>query len=1088
MNKIYSLIHLYRPSNYKGIKVIKSIVICTSFILSGYANSSASFNSTNSFVEKDKTPLLDELQSQISGNVIDQKGTPLAGVNILVKGTNVGVLTDFDGEYNIKAAKGSVLQFSYVGFKTQTVAVGTGSVINITMEEDLESLGEVVVVGYGQQTKVSLVGSITQVKPSELKIPSSNLTTALAGRVAGVIAFQSSGEPGANNADFFIRGATTFGIRQSPLILIDGVELTTNDLARLNTDDIESFSVFKDATATAIYGARGANGVIAVTTKTGEIGKVKVSVRYESTYSQATQNIDLADPITYLQLHGEAVRTRYDPTATPPYALNKIDKTLAGNGNPYVYPVTDWQNELLEDFTNNQRLNFSVSGGGKVARYFVAAGISKDNGILKVDKQSNFNNNIDLKQYYVRSNINIDLTETTEAIIRFNSTVDDYTGPIPTGSQVYNMINRTNPVRFPAYYAPDEANEFTEHLLFGNQDDGNGSANYLNPYAELVKGYRDYSRSLNVLQVEVKQDLAGILPGLSWRGLANMNRTSSYGINRAYDPYYYGMGLYNPVDDTYTLTPLNEGTETLNFNETDASRTVKSVMYLETALNYAQTFKEKHAVSGLLVGIMREEVDGNATELQLSLPSRNIGVSGRFTYGFDKRYFTEFNFGYNGSERFSESNRFGFFPSVGAGWVISNEKFWKYDFINRFKLRGSYGIVGNDAIGSAGDRFFYLSNVNLRDGGKSVNFGTDGGFSSQGVSISRYANPDVTWEKAYKQNYGFEMNFLNDAIQFQAEYFKENRTDILQSRAYIPNLLGLQSDIKANIGEAKSHGFELTLDVNHQFNKDFWIQFTGNYVDTKSEFVNYEEPDYLASGVPWRSREGQSINQGYGLIAERLFVDAADVANSPNQEFGEVIAGDIKYKDINGDGAITELDIVPIGESTQPEISYGFGFSVGYKGFDVSAFFQGLDRFSFYIDSEKLTPFADTDSSSDYLSGKTAENQILQAFADSHWSEDNQNSYALWPRLSTTAIENNNQRSTWWMRDGAFMRLKSLEIGYNFEPKKGGPFGMAAVRMYISGNNLVHWSQFKLWDPELRGSGLNYPLQRVVNIGLKVNL
>ncbi|MDO7171589.1 SusC/RagA family TonB-linked outer membrane protein [Mariniflexile sp. AS56] len=1070
------------------MKIIKSIVVCSLFISKGYAHSNTSLSPNVSLNETEKGQLIKDVQSQITGNVIDQTGMPLPGVNIIVKGTSTGMLTDFDGQFTIKAVKGNVLEFSYLGYKTQSVTVGSGTVINVTMQEDIESLGEVVVVGYGQQTKVSLVGSITQVKPAELKIPSSNLTTALAGRVAGVIAFQNSGEPGQNNADFFIRGATTFGIRQSPLILIDGVELTTNDLARLNTDDIESFSVFKDATATAIYGARGANGVIAVTTKTGEIGKVQVSVRYESAYSQATKNIELADPITYLQLHGEAVRTRFDPTATPPYALNKIDKTLAGNGNPYVYPVTDWQDELLEDFTNTQRLNFNVAGGGKVARYFVAAGMSKDNGILKVDKQSNFNSNIDLKQYYVRSNINIDLTETTEAIIRFNATVDDYTGPIPSGSQVYNMINRTNPVRFPAYYAPDAANEFTEHLLFGNQDDGSGSANYLNPYAELVRGYRDYSRSLNVIQIELKQDLKGILPGLSWRGLANMNRTSSYGLNRAYDPYYYGMGLYNPVDDSYTLTPLNEGTETLNFNESNADRSVNSVMYLESAINYAQTFKEKHAVSGLLVGIMREAVDGNASELQLSLPSRNIGVSGRFTYGYDKRYFTEFNFGYNGSERFAKSNRFGFFPSVGAGWVISNEDFWNFDFINRFKLRGSYGIVGNDAIGSSSDRFFYLSNVNLRDGGKSVRFGTDGGFYSEGVSISRYANPDVTWEKSYKQNYGFEMNLFKDAIQFQAELFKENRTDILQSRAYIPSLLGLQSDIKANIGEAKSHGFELTLDVNHQFNKDLWVQFTGNYVDTKSKFVNYEEPDYLASGVPWRSREGQTINQGYGLIAERLFVDEADVANSPLQGFGEVMAGDIKYKDVNGDGQVTELDIVPIGESMQPEISYGFGFSVGYKGFDVSAFFQGLDRFSFYIDSNKLTPFADTDTSGDYLSGKTAENQILQAFADDHWSEDNQNSYALWPRLSTTAISNNNQTSTWWMRDGAFMRLKSLEIGYNFEPKKGGPFGMATVRMYLSGNNLVHWSQFKLWDPELRGNGLNYPLQRVVNIGLKVNL
>ncbi|MDO6802008.1 TonB-dependent receptor [Wenyingzhuangia sp. 1_MG-2023] len=1084
MNKYYSLIPPLGMNKHHRIKMMTSLMLCTLLFANGYSfdnviNKEVLLNGVNG---KNN---IKKLQSSITGVVLDRTGMPLPGVTVLIEGTSIGTQTDFDGNFVIKASKGDVLVFSYIGYKTQSLTVGSGSIMNVTMQIDTEALEEVVIVGYDKQTKESLVGSITQVKPKELKIPSSNLTTALAGRVAGVIAFQGSGEPGENNADFFIRGATTFGIRQSPLILIDGIELTTDDLARLNPDDIESFSVFKDATATAIYGARGANGVIAVTTKTGDIGKPKVSIRFENTFSEATQNIKLADPITYLRLHNEAVRTR-DPLGILPYAQNKIDNTLAGDGNPYVYPVTDWQEELLQDYTMNQRLNFNVSGGGKVARYYVSAGISQDNGILKVDEKSNFNNNIDLKQYFVRSNINIDLTETTEAIIRLNTTVDDYTGPIPSGSQVYNMINRTNPVRFPATYAPDAANEFTEHLLFGNDEEGN----YLNPYAELVRGYREYSRSLNVLQVELKQDLGGLVPGLKWRALANLNRTSSYGINRSYTPYYYDMGSYNPMNDSYALTPLNQetGTEFLTFSPNDTDRLVRSVGYVQTSLNYAHKFHDKHSISALLVGIMRQEVDGNASDLQLSLPNRNIGVSGRFTYNYDKRYFTEFNFGYNGSERFADNNRFGFFPSFGAGWVISNEKFWKFDFVNRLKLRGSYGIVGNDAIGSNADRFFYLSNVNLIDNSKKVQFGTNGGFSSSGVSISRYANPEVTWEKAYKQNYGLEVNMLRDAIQFQAEVFKERRTNILQTRSDIPSLLGLQADIKANIGEAESHGFELSLKVNHQFNKDLWLEFNGNYVDSKSKFVNYEEPDYASAGIPWRAKTGQSLNQPYGLIAERLFVDEADVANSPVQDFGEVMAGDIKYKDINGDGAITSLDIVPIGESTQPEVSYGFGFSLGYKKFDISAFFQGLDRFSFFIDSKSLSPFADTDAGGDYLNNLVAENQILEAFADSHWSEENQDIYALWPRLSTYAVANNNQQSTWWMRDGAFMRLKSLEVGYNIKPKKGGFFGNASIRMYVNANNLIHWSKFKLWDPELRGNGLNYPLQRKVNLGIKVNL
>jgi TonB-linked SusC/RagA family outer membrane protein len=1096
MNKFYFLIHQLRGRCKMTARMIKSIVVCSFFILNGYANASNLFSIavTELTENEERSKREDNQQIEVSGTVLDEKGIPIPGVNILVQGTNRGTQTDFDGNFKLPAKKGEVLVISSIGFKTQEIRIGNFTTLNVTMIEDLTGLDEVVVVGFGTQTKEALVGSVTTVKPEDLKIPSSNLTASFSGRVPGVIAFQSSGEPGggSDNAQFFIRGATTFGSYASPLILIDNIELTADDLARISPDDIESFSVFKDATATAIYGARGANGVIAVKTKSGELGKPRVSVRYETTYSQATQNLKLADPITYMRLHMEAVRTRNvsvnrsDPL---PYLQDKIDNTIAGT-NPFVYPVTDWQKELLQDFTKNQRLNFSVSGGGKVARYYVSGSVSQDNGILKVDNQANYNNNIDNKVYNLRSNVNIDLTPTTELIVQLNSTVDDYRGPVPTGNQVYNMINRTNPVRFPAYYEPDAANEFREHLLFGNVEEDGVLANYLNPYAELVRGYRDYSRSVNLLSLQVKQDLDGILPGLRWRALGNITNTSSYNISRQYNPFYYSINDqdYNRVNDTYILNPLNPngGTEYLDYVEDEDARVVNRNIYFETALNYDQTFKDKHTVSGLLVGIIRESVDGNADDLQSSLPTRNIGVSGRFTYDYDRRYFIEGNFGYNGSERFAEKNRFGFFPSVGAAWVVSNEDFWNVDLISRFKLRGSYGVVGNAAIGSSSDRFFYLSDVNLNDSSAGATFGTFGGESESGVSISRYENPNISWERAYKENYGLELNFLKDAIQFQAEYFRQTTKDILQTRADIPSFLGLQAQPVANLGEGKSSGFEFTLIVNHNFNKDWWVQATANFVKTSSKYTVYEEPDL--SATPWLSKIGNPFNQAYGLVAERLFIDDADVANSPEQQFGEVMPGDIKYTDINGDGIVSSLDVVPIGEPTQAEVSYGFGFSVGYKNFDVSAFFAGLDNVSFFIDSEKLTPFADTDESGDYLSDSVAENQILEAFANNHWSEENQDIYALYPRLSTYAVENNNQQSSWWMRDGGFMRLKSLEIAYNFGPDNGAVFGEANVRLYLSGTNLVHWSKFKLWDPELRGNGLNYPLQRTLNIGARVNL
>lgn len=1037
--------------------------------------------------------LLDDQKKKLTGKVTDDQGEPLPGVSIIIEGTTLGTTSNIDGEYTIDVDPADKLLFSFIGMINQTIPVGDKTELNVQLQTNTEELDDIVVVGFGTQKKKNVVGAMSSVKPAELKIPSSNLTTALAGRVAGIISYQTSGEPGQDNAQFFIRGATTFGLKTEPLILIDGVELTTDDLARLNPDDIESFSILKDATSTAIYGARGANGIIYVTTKSGQEGKVQVSARFENSFSMATQNIELADPITYLKLHNEAVRTR-DPLGILPYSQTKIDNTLAG-GNPNVYPVTDWQDLLLKDFTSNQRFNFNVKGGGKVARYYVAASYTKDNGVLKVDDRNDFNNNIDLKKFLLRANIDITLTETTEAKVRLHSTLDDYTGPLPGGTDTYNMIVRANPVRFPAYYEPDEANMHTNHILFGNDEGGN----FLNPYAELVKGYKDYSRSLNLIQVEIKQDLSFVTEGLRFRFLGNNNRTSAFSLNRAYVPYKYSIGYYNKATDVYGLDLLNEnsGTEFLEFMPDNNGRKVTTVLYGEAALNYDRVFNEKHGVSGLLVGIGQEFLDGNIKDpkedpyaLQLSLPSRNLGLSGRFTYSYDDRYFGEFNFGYNGSERFANNNRFGFFPSFGVGWLVSNESFWNSNsIINHLKIRGSYGIVGNDAIGERKDRFFYLSQVSLNDPGNRAQFGTNYGYERNGVSIARYENYDITWETAAKANLGIELNMFDNAVQVLADVFREHRTNILQDRASIPSVLGLQAKVRANVGEAISKGVDISVDANKYFGNDFWLSGRANFTYATSEYKVFEEPDYKSFGVPYLSKIGQPIPQKYGLIAERLFVDQEDVDNSPQQQFGEVMGGDIKYKDVNGDGIVSDLDRVPIGKPDVPEITYGFGFSLGYKRWDLSAFFQGLGRVSFFIDPVKTTPFADTDDDNSYLKDLRAENALLKAYADSHWSEDNRDIYALYPRLSTYRVHNNTQQSTWWMRNGSFLRCKQLELGYNVIKNTSDAqfLGLKQCRIYASGTNLFKISKFKLWDPEMKGNGMGYPIQRVINLGVQVS-
>lgn len=1016
-------------------------------------------------------------QKKVTGKVLDEFGDPLPGVAIQVKGSPRGVSTDIDGTYTIDVKSSDQLIFSFIGLDPQTIPVANKTEINVTLKLKADELDEVTVVAFAKQKKESVLASITTVKPSELKVPSSNLTTALAGRMSGIISYQRSGEPGQDNADFFVRGVTTFGTgKADPLILIDGVELSSDDLSRLNTDDIASFSIMKDANATALYGARGANGVILVTTKEGAEGKAKFSVRFENSFSAPASEVELADPITYMKLHNEAVRTR-NPLGVLPYSNEKIANTGKGL-NPYVYPATDWKKTMFKDFTTNQRLNLNISGGGKAARYYVAAAYNQDNGILNVDKRNNFNSNIDLKKYLLRSNVNINVTPTTELVVRLHGTFDDYTGPIDGGTGLYNKVMRTNPVLYPAYYAPDKNNQHTQHILFGNYDGGN----YINPYADMVKGYKDYSKTLILAQVELKQDLSFITEGLSVRGLFNTTRYSYFDVSRFYTPFYYKVGMYDKMEDRYTLMPLNElqGKEYLDYDE--GQKDVSSTIYFEGVAQYSRIFNKKHSTSALLVFTAREELQGNAGDLQRSLPSRNLGLAGRLTYGYDNRYFIEGNFGYNGSERFSARERYGFFPSVGGGYLISNEAFFSplAKTITKLKLKGTYGLVGNDAIGGDEDRFFYLSNVNLNNENRGYTFGSEFGYSLNGVSISRYEDPFISWEKAYKQNYGIELG-LFEKLEIQADYFRENRKNILQERSSIPTTMGLQARPRSNIGESYGSGVDISVDYSESFTKDFWASVRGNFTYATSEFKVYEEPDYTKT--PWRSRIGNSLGQQWGLIAERLFVDDEDVKNSPQQQFGEYKAGDIKYKDINLDGIIDEQDQVPIGYPVTPEIIYGFGFSLGYKNFDLSAFFQGSARSSFWINPQNVTPFADTDGVS-----TVSQNALLQVIADSHWSESNRDPYAFWPRLSDYPVGNNSQQSTWFMRNGSFIRLKSVELGYTINKNLTRKMHLGMVRIYLSGTNLLTFSKFKLWDPEMAGNGLGYPVQRVFNLGINVSL
>lgn len=1009
----------------------------------------------------------------VSGRVVDKDGFPLPGAAITIKGkTGVGVVSDSEGKYSINCNARDILVFSFVGTLQVEEVAREANNLTITLLDDVIALDEVQVVAFGKQKKESVVSSITAITPSELRVPSSNITSAFAGRMAGVIAFQRSGEPGLDNADFFIRGITSFSAsgKKNPLILIDGIEMSSSDLARVNVDDIASFSVMKDANSAALYGARGANGVILVTTKEGNPEKISVNIRAEMNSSSNTELVELADPITYMRLHNEAVRTR-DPMVPLPYSSSKIRETELGT-DPIRYPSVDWYDYLIKDRTFNQRLNMNITGGGKAVQYYLAANYQHDTGILKESSENMINNNIDINRIQVRSNVTIKFTPTTTGVVRAYGSFDDQTGPRQGGASVFEAARNASPVRFLPYYPKDEANEFTKHILFGMDQE----LSYNNPLAQIARQYMESSTSMMLLQLELDHKFTGKLDGLFAKLMYNIKRDARYNLYRSYNPFYYSLA--STVDGSYRLMPLNPdtGTEYLSFNE--GGRTITNVQYGEFRLGYNKQINEVHDINALLVGNLRNEqgainIDERvADRLQASLPQRNISTAGRLAYGYDSRYFLEFNFGYNGTERFSKNNRFGFYPSVGAGWMVSNEDFMKNvsKTISSLKLKATYGKVGNDQIGSSYDRFFYLSQINMSGAG--YWFGENRDYRS-GIAIERYANDLITWEIATKSNLGIELGLFDD-LTILADYFMEKRENILQTRVDIPSTMGLRAAPQANVGVAEGRGFEVELKYQKSFNKDLWVVVNGNFTYATSEYAEYEEPDY--SDTPWRSRIGRKLSQPEGYIAERLFIDQEDVNNSPTQIFGPYGAGDIKYKDINSDGVINSDDIVPIGYPTVPEIIYGTGFSAGYKSIDLSLFFQGSARSSFFIDAASITPFINQ--------GQRA---LMKYIADDHWSEENRDIYAFWPRLSEYQIANNNQNSTHWLRNGSFVRLKSAELGYTLPVKFTRKFQVEMLRFYVSGSNLFLWSNFKMWDPEMAGDGLGYPVQRVLNLGLNIN-
>jgi TonB-linked SusC/RagA family outer membrane protein len=941
------------------------------------------------------------------------------------------------------------------------------------MVEEAESLDDVTVVAFGTQKKATVIASVETVNLSSLKVPASNLTSAFAGRIPGIISYQTSGEPGADNAQFFVRGVTTFGTgKVDPLILIDGFEASTDDLARIQPDDVESFSVLKDASATSVYGARGANGIIMVNTKTGAEGAVRINARVDTHVATPSMTQDYVDAITYMRMYNEARITR-NPLLGTYYDEQKIQSTMRGE-NPMIYPNVDWYNTLFHSATVNTKANLNVSGGGKVATYYVAGGYDKETGLLKVDKRNNFNSNIDINRFHLRNNVIFKLSSSTTLDTRLQARYEKYTGPQTEATKIFESVMNSNPVDFPAVYEPDAANLLTTHTLFGNTFIAGGLKG--NPYADMVAGYSSRDESNVTVMATLMQDFDFLVKGLKAQAKFSVNTWSQYGQSRGFSPYYYDIESYNQVTQEYKLLLLNEYSGNPLMSAVDTNHGSTAHYYYEGRLNWDRIFG-MHTLSAMMVGRIEEILlTTQSTSIYESLPERNVGLSGRFSYDYDSRYRAELSFGYNGSEKFTGKNRFGFFPSLGIAWTLSNESFMEplTDVISNLKLRFTYGRVGNDAISGREGRFWFLSNVAygsysdqefLTNG---YRWGDTFTTTYMGYTVSRYANPNITWETSSIYNYAFELGLFKD-FNFQIEYFKNVRDNIYMVRQNFAATSGLTAEVSGNVGKAESHGIDASLDIQHSFNKDFWVTGRVNFTYSVNKYLELDEPQYADA---YLSQVGRNINLQKGLIAERLFVDEAEIANAPKQDFGNYGAGDIKYTDVNGDGIVNDNDMVYMGLPKVPEIQYGFGLSTGYKNWDFSFFFSGNARVSFYIAPEKIAPFVNR-------------RNALSIVGNDYWTETDPDVHSFWPRLSTDPITNNTKASSWWMRDGSFLRLKQLELGYSFgELDK---VRIKNLRGYLSAENLFIISPFKLWDPEMGDNGLGYPIQRRFNIGLQIS-
>lgn len=993
----------------------------------------------------------------VTGLVTDESHEPLVGVNVVIQDRpGLGAITDINGKFKIKMEPYLRLVISFIGFETQEILIKEQKTIKVVMKEaKATALDEVVVTGTGEQRKLTMTGAVTNVDVSTLKTSSSSITNALAGNVAGVLARQTSGMPGENRSEFWIRGISTFGAGSSALVLVDGFERSMNEI---NIEDIETFTVLKDASATAIYGSRGANGVVLITTKRGKEGKVHIDAKVETTYNTRTYTPELVDGYTYATLMNEARITRNQI----PFYSDEDLHLLANGLDKDLFPNVDWMGMLLKKGAPTYRATLNINGGGSLARYYVSASYVKEAGMYNVDEGlKDYDTNSSYHRWNYRVNVDMDITKSTLVRVGIAGSLDKMNQP-GVGNSVWESVMGYSPITSPVLFSDGRI------PAYGNSD------GRMNPWAASTQtGYQEHWNNKMQADITLEQKFDFITKGLKFVGRFGMDTNNAQWNNRKKLPEMWKVEQNRDSDGKLVPTKVR-GEEIMS---QQSSSTGERKEYLEAELHYNRSFSD-HLIGGVLKYTQDKIINttSNSDVIQ-GIDRRHQGLAGRFTYGWKYRYFVDFNFGYNGSENFAPNHQFGFFPAYSAAWNIAEEPIVKkhLKWMNMFKLRYSYGKVGNDTMN---DRFPYLPSFGNSSGNGFNYSDLETSYFYDGLTYTKYATTNVTWEIATKHDIGIDFSLWDDRFTGTIDYFYERRDGIYQSRSFIPVSVGLNSSLSyaTNVSAVSSRG----LDGNFGFKQKIGnvnLTLRGNITYSKSKILEYDEE---VTNYKYTLATGFQVSQPRGLIAEGLFKDYDDIRNSAKQTWGDVMPGDIKYRDVNGDGIVNDKDYVPIGATNRPNLIYGFGFSAQWKGFDVNVLFQGAGKSTFFIDGYIVYPFKDGDWG----------NILTDVVKSNRWIlGENEDPNAKYPRLSYGGNNNNYQSSTYWMRNGSYLRLKNLEVGYTIPKSIVNKIRLNNIRIYFMGTNLVTFSSFKLWDPELGSSnGQVYPLSKAYTLGLTINI